>query len=471
MPWYIHLPLAVGAGFVGGALWASSPESSRPDNGRPRVIVTIMLNYVAYNLDRLGAPYRARPARGAIRTRSRRSSIRRPQLVPIINGLAPRTGRRRSRWPRRSWCGGSSSARRRARVARRRLQPARGAMGHEHLVVDRVLDGHRRRPGRPGGAAVILSGSAHPLAGLRRRIRLDGIVVALVATPGQLGVVAAALLFGSLRAARRRCRPRPVRPLDLVVIIQALVILFIAAPSLVRSIYRIRSRRTTGTEVFAEGGSMTAVAMPITRSGRRIRRPAVLVSDFGRDGHGHRLRAWRGAGDTSTFTLTRTGRHHSCRTSSFRGDDGVPRRRRRRLRRGGAAQRGSAHDGRLVLGLVAFLFVVAFLTWVAAGQSMNLTGVLQTTVQLLRPGSCSAPSRACAASGPAWSTSPSRACSCRGPSSGSSSPAPSTTRGWESRRPILVGALLALLLARRSPSGTGSTRSSPDSSSTSSPPG
>ena len=34
-----------------------------------------------------------------------------------------------------------------------------------------------------------------------------------------------------------------------------------------------------------------------------------------------------------------------------------------------------------ILGLVAFAFVFAFLTWVAAGQSMNLTGVLETTVQ------------------------------------------------------------------------------------------
>ena len=42
-------------------------------------------------------------------------------------------------------------------------------------------------------------------------------------------------------------------PRDLVVVIQALVILFIAAPALVRAIYRIRAERTLGTEVFAKG--------------------------------------------------------------------------------------------------------------------------------------------------------------------------------------------------------------------------
>ncbi len=43
--------------------------------------------------------------------------------------------------------------------------------------------------------------------------------------------------------------------------------------------------------------------------------------------------------------------------------------------------RGFGARTALILGLVAFAFVFAFLTWVAAGQSMNLTGVLETTVQ------------------------------------------------------------------------------------------
>ena len=42
-------------------------------------------------------------------------------------------------------------------------------------------------------------------------------------------------------------------PIDLVVVIQALVIMFVAAPALVREIYRIKAMRTTGTEVFSKG--------------------------------------------------------------------------------------------------------------------------------------------------------------------------------------------------------------------------
>jgi simple sugar transport system permease protein len=47
--------------------------------------------------------------------------------------------------------------------------------------------------------------------------------------------------------------------------------------------------------------------------------------------------------------------------------------------------RGFGARWAIVLGIVAFLFVFAFLAWVAAGQSMNLTGVLQTTVQRAVP--------------------------------------------------------------------------------------
>jgi general nucleoside transport system permease protein len=47
--------------------------------------------------------------------------------------------------------------------------------------------------------------------------------------------------------------------------------------------------------------------------------------------------------------------------------------------------RGFGARWALILGLVAFAFVFAFLTWVAAGQSMNLTGVLQTTVSRAVP--------------------------------------------------------------------------------------
>ena len=42
-------------------------------------------------------------------------------------------------------------------------------------------------------------------------------------------------------------------PIDLVVIVQSLVIMFVAAPALVRGIFRIKILETTGTETFSKG--------------------------------------------------------------------------------------------------------------------------------------------------------------------------------------------------------------------------
>jgi simple sugar transport system permease protein len=43
-------------------------------------------------------------------------------------------------------------------------------------------------------------------------------------------------------------------PIDIIVIIQALVIAFVAAPALVRAMYRLRTRRPTGaSDMFAKG--------------------------------------------------------------------------------------------------------------------------------------------------------------------------------------------------------------------------
>ena len=50
MPWSIHLPLVVGAGFVGGALWGFIPGILKARTGAHEVIMTIMLNYVAFSL-------------------------------------------------------------------------------------------------------------------------------------------------------------------------------------------------------------------------------------------------------------------------------------------------------------------------------------------------------------------------------------------------------------------------------------
>jgi simple sugar transport system permease protein len=50
LPSYLHLPLMVVSGFVGGAVWALVPALLKAKLGINEVVVTIMMNYLAVNL-------------------------------------------------------------------------------------------------------------------------------------------------------------------------------------------------------------------------------------------------------------------------------------------------------------------------------------------------------------------------------------------------------------------------------------
>jgi general nucleoside transport system permease protein len=253
LPWFIHLPLAIAAGFVGGALWGFVPGILKARTGAHEVIVTIMLNFVAYNLINWSL-------RTALVQREGRSDpiskIVEPTaaLVPIIQGLRANWGivlallAAVAVW----WLVFRSTKGFEFRAVGFNPRAARyaGMSISWSTVMSMVIAG-----GLAGlaGAAVILGGSRTLSPGFSPGYGFDGIVVALVGNTRPLGVVAAAFLFGALRAGATPMQSATGTPLDLVVIIQALVIMFIAAPGLVRAIYRIRAERTTGTEVFAKG--------------------------------------------------------------------------------------------------------------------------------------------------------------------------------------------------------------------------
>jgi simple sugar transport system permease protein len=70
----------------------------------------------------------------------------------------------------------------------------------------------------------------------------NAIALALLAGNRPSGVVLAALLFGALRTGGALMQVQTGIPLDLLFFIQALVIMFVAAPLLIRSIYRMPAR-------------------------------------------------------------------------------------------------------------------------------------------------------------------------------------------------------------------------------------
>lgn len=77
-------------------------------------------------------------------------------------------------------------------------------------------------------------------AGVVGAIGFDAITVALLGRASPFGVLWAGLLFGGLRAGGLTMQAQTGTPIDIVLVLQALIVLFIAAPALVRAVFRIR---------------------------------------------------------------------------------------------------------------------------------------------------------------------------------------------------------------------------------------
>ncbi len=72
-------------------------------------------------------------------------------------------------------------------------------------------------------------------------IGFDAIALALLGRSNPVGVLFAGLLFGGLRAGGIQMQGAAGVPVDLVLVLQALIIVFIAAPELVKAVYRIKT--------------------------------------------------------------------------------------------------------------------------------------------------------------------------------------------------------------------------------------
>ena len=253
VPLFVHLPLAIAAGFAGGALWGFVPGFLKARTGAHEVIVTIMLNYVAFRLITfiVKIPGYQREGRS-----DPISKVVEPTswYPPLVDGL-------RANWgfvlalvvaAAVSWLLFRSTKGFELRAVGLNPSAARYAgisiAGSTVLVM--MLSG-----GLAGlaGTSQVLGVTRFLSSGLSPGFGFDGIAIALIAASKPRGVVFAALLFGGLRAGSTPMQSTTGIPIDLVVIIQALVIMFVATPALVRAIYRIKVPATTGAETFSKG--------------------------------------------------------------------------------------------------------------------------------------------------------------------------------------------------------------------------
>jgi simple sugar transport system permease protein len=242
LPGFIELPLALIAGFVGGAVWGFVPGLLKARTGAHEVITTIMLNYVAIFLTGylLSTTAFQRPGRTDAISRV----VDPGAVLPGLSGLGLRLH------------SGAILAVLMAVVVYFVLW--RTVYGFEFRAVGANPDAARAAGIRVGRVIVLAMSLAGGLAGLgganailgvqysiapgfSSGLGFDGITVALLGRGNPAGVVAAALLFGGLRAGAVQMQASTSTPVDLVQVIEALVIMFVAAPALVRAIFRLRA--------------------------------------------------------------------------------------------------------------------------------------------------------------------------------------------------------------------------------------
>ena len=104
------------------------------------------------------------------------------------------------------------------------------------------------------GANQVLGVLDRACPGFSAGLGFDAIAVALLGRSHPVGVVLAALLFGGLNAGGQYMQANADVGIDLISIIQALIIIFVAAPALISAIYRVKSN-ASATQISQGWGS------------------------------------------------------------------------------------------------------------------------------------------------------------------------------------------------------------------------
>ncbi len=257
LPWIIHLPLALAAGILGGALWASIAGFLKARTGAHEVINTIMLNYISYRLAdyllQVGGPM-ARPGDSRPVSPEILPSAYLPQFFPNDLSIRLNTGLILALfavwfvyWLLFKTTVGFEI---RAVGANPRAARTAGISVGRNIVLAMAIS---------GGLAGLAG--AHDILGVLHFMPnaffsgygFDSIALALLGRSHPVGVLLAALLFGFLRAGAQRMQGVAQVPIDIISILQALIIIFIAAPEIIRLLYRIRAPKEAAEMVYTRG--------------------------------------------------------------------------------------------------------------------------------------------------------------------------------------------------------------------------
>ena len=255
VPLIIHLPLAILAAMAGGALVGWIPGVLKARTGAHEVISTIMLNntlnFVAIWL--LTTALFQVPGRSDPISRNILATARLPRpftglrvdvgiILALIIALAV------------LWLLDRSTVGFELNAVGANPSAATAAGMEVGRVTIRAMT-FAGIAGGLAGAALVLGVQGRITPGFSAGLGFDGITVALLGRGTVGGTVAAGLLLGALKAGGRAMQARSGTALDLVVVIQAFIIVFIAAPGLVRALFRVRAQGTTTTNISQGWGS------------------------------------------------------------------------------------------------------------------------------------------------------------------------------------------------------------------------
>lgn len=258
LPWFVHLPLAIVCGAIGGAIWGFIPGLLKAKTGAHEVIVTIMLNYVAYRLVDylLKTTVFQREGRNDPISKNIEDSAQLPALLAWLDpamkvhlGLFIAIGAAAFIW----WLLFRTNTGFEFRAVGANPSAARYAGMSVTKVYILVMTISGALAGLAGTGQVLgLLDRASP--GFSAGLGFDGIAVALLGRSNPWGVVAAAVLFGGLNAGGQYMQANANVGIDLIGVIQALIIIFVAAPALIAAIYRIKVS-TTSTQISKGWGA------------------------------------------------------------------------------------------------------------------------------------------------------------------------------------------------------------------------
>ena len=254
LPVVVHLVAALVAGIALGALWGGIPGFLKARTGAHEVITTIMLNYIARFLLAwlLGTVAFQRPGRNDPISPQVADTAELPLLLGgwsrLHLGLLLALFAAAAVW----WLLNRSTLGFRLRAVGANPSAARtagirvGGMTFTAMAIAGALAGL-------AGAFQILGTEKSLTGGVSAGIGFDAITVALLGRGNPFGIVAAGVLFGALRAGGVTMQARTGTPIDIVLVVQSLIVLFIAAPPLVRSIFRIRAGGGFGAMQISKG--------------------------------------------------------------------------------------------------------------------------------------------------------------------------------------------------------------------------